>query len=44
MLDAVDWLGAHEGAAVTWLPVDAAGRVDPAALAAALARTPTTSR
>jgi len=29
----VEWLGAHEGAEVTWLPVDAAGRVDPAALA-----------
>jgi cysteine desulfurase len=34
VMDSVDWLGSHEGAAVTWLPVDAAGRVDPAALAA----------
>ena len=32
VLDAVDWLGAHEGAAVSWLPVDEGGRVDPAAL------------
>jgi cysteine desulfurase len=34
VMDAVDWLGAHEGARVTWLPVDAGGRVDPDALAA----------
>jgi cysteine desulfurase len=34
VMDAVDWLGAHEGAALDWLPVDAAGRVDPATLAA----------
>ncbi|MEV6629202.1 cysteine desulfurase family protein [Actinoplanes sp. NPDC051470] len=34
VMDAVDWLGAHEDADPTWLPVDAAGRVDPAALAA----------
>ncbi|MEV4343362.1 cysteine desulfurase family protein [Actinoplanes sp. NPDC049596] len=33
VMDAVDWLGAHEGAQVSWLPVDAAGRVDPASLA-----------
>jgi cysteine desulfurase len=37
VLDAVHWLADHEGAAVTWLPVDALGRVDPAALDAALA-------
>jgi cysteine desulfurase len=36
VLDAVKWLEAHEGAHVTWLPVDEHGRVDPAALAAAL--------
>ncbi len=36
VLDAVDWLAAHEGATVTWLPVDEAGRVDPATLADAL--------
>ncbi|GIE83999.1 cysteine desulfurase family protein [Actinoplanes regularis] len=29
VLDAVDWLGRHEGAEVAYLPVDAAGRVDP---------------
>src|SRR6476646_6693121 len=29
VLDAVEWLVAHEGAAVTWLPVDADGAVDP---------------
>jgi cysteine desulfurase len=34
VMDSVEWLGAHEGARVTWLPVDAAGRVDPGALAA----------
>jgi cysteine desulfurase len=28
VLDAVDWLGAHEHADVTWLPVSAAGRID----------------
>ncbi|MEU4221285.1 cysteine desulfurase family protein [Actinoplanes sp. NPDC026623] len=37
VLDAVDWLGAHEGADVSWLPVDAAGRVDPESLAGLLA-------
>jgi cysteine desulfurase len=36
VLDSAAWLGAHEGAAVSWLPVDALGRVDPAALAALL--------
>lgn len=36
VLDAVQWLEAHEGAQVTWLPVDERGRVDPAALVAAL--------
>ncbi|MFG1602557.1 cysteine desulfurase family protein [Actinoplanes sp. NPDC049265] len=34
VMDAVDWLGAHEGAAPEWLPANAAGRVDPAGLAA----------
>ncbi|HET6530372.1 MAG TPA: cysteine desulfurase family protein [Actinoplanes sp.] len=34
VLDSAEWLGAHEGAQVTWLPVDAAGRVDPSALSA----------
>ena len=37
VLDAVDWLVAHEGATVTWLPVDARGLVDEDALAEALA-------
>ena len=36
VLDAVRWLESHEGAAVTWLPVDAAGRVSADALAEAL--------
>jgi cysteine desulfurase len=35
--DAVQWLGEHEDAALTWLPVDAAGRVSPKDLGAALA-------
>ncbi|MEV4808325.1 cysteine desulfurase family protein [Micromonospora avicenniae] len=37
VLDAVDWLGEHEGAEVGSLPVDPAGHVDPAALRAELA-------
>jgi len=37
VLDAVEWLATHEGADVSWLPVDAAGRVDPDSLAALLA-------
>jgi cysteine desulfurase len=37
VLDAVTWLGQHEGAEVTWLPVDEFGRVEPATLAEALA-------
>ena len=36
VLDAVEWLVAHEGAEVTWLEVDALGRVHPEALEAAL--------
>jgi cysteine desulfurase len=36
VLDAVDWLVAHEGASVTWLPVDAVGRVAVADLESAL--------
>jgi cysteine desulfurase len=38
VLDPVDWLVAHEGAAVSWLPVDPGGRIDPAALADVLTR------
>ncbi|TYB97227.1 cysteine desulfurase [Micromonospora sp. WP24] len=37
VLDAVDWLAGHEGAEVDWLPVDSAGRLDPAALRTELA-------
>jgi cysteine desulfurase len=40
VLDAVDWLVEHEQAEVTWLPVDRTGRVDPAALRAAIAEDP----
>src|SRR5437764_4626190 len=36
VLDAVGWLESHEGASVSWLPVDPAGRVAPEALAEAL--------
>ncbi|MEV4707134.1 cysteine desulfurase family protein [Actinoplanes sp. NPDC049316] len=32
VMDAVEWLGSHEGAVIEWLPVDEAGRVDPAVL------------
>ncbi|MDX6226482.1 MAG: cysteine desulfurase [Frankiales bacterium] len=37
VLDSVLWLAEHEGAQITWLPVDAVGRVAPEALSAALA-------
>jgi cysteine desulfurase len=37
VLDAVEWLVAHEGAEVTWLPVTADGSVSPGALRAVLA-------
>lgn len=40
VLDAVDWLGEHEGATVEYLPVDAYGRVHPEALREAIARNP----
>jgi cysteine desulfurase len=36
VLDAVEWLAEHEGAEVTWLEVDALGRVRPDQLAEAL--------
>jgi cysteine desulfurase len=36
VLDAVEWLVEHEGADVTWLPVDADGSVSPSALRDAL--------
>jgi cysteine desulfurase len=40
VIDAVEWLVAHEGADVTWLPVDEYGTVTPSALRAALADDP----
>ncbi|MEV4975080.1 cysteine desulfurase family protein [Streptomyces scopuliridis] len=40
VLDAVEWLGEHEGATVEYLPVDAYGRVLPEALREAIARNP----
>src|SRR3954449_3647241 len=40
VLDAVDWLAAHEGAVITWLPVDTHGRVAPDVVRAALADEP----
>ncbi|MEV7862518.1 cysteine desulfurase family protein [Streptomyces hirsutus] len=40
VLDAVHWLGEHEGAVVEYLPVDPHGRVHPDALREAIARNP----
>jgi cysteine desulfurase len=40
VLDAAEWLVEHEGAEVTWLPVDSAGRVHPETLAEAIAEDP----
>jgi cysteine desulfurase len=40
VLDATEWLVEHEGAEVSWLPVDATGRVDPADLRAAIEQDP----
>ncbi|NBM17138.1 cysteine desulfurase family protein [Streptomyces sp. GC420] len=40
VLDAVHWLGEHEGATVEYLPVDTHGRVHPETLRAAIAREP----
>ncbi|WP_405499934.1 cysteine desulfurase family protein [Streptomyces niveus] len=40
VLDAVDWLGEHEGANVEYLPVDRYGRVSPQALREAIERDP----
>lgn len=40
VLDTVEWLERHEGADVRWLPVDASGLLDLAALAAELADDP----
>lgn len=35
-IDALEWLERHEGAVIEWIPVDAVGRIDLAALEAAL--------
>lgn len=40
VLDTVEWLERHEGAALTWLPVDGEGAVDLGVLAAELSREP----
>jgi cysteine desulfurase len=40
VLDSVLWLVEHEGADVTWLPVDEVGRVHPSVLADAIAENP----
>ncbi|TLM75927.1 cysteine desulfurase family protein [Pseudarthrobacter sp. NamB4] len=42
VLDTVEWLERHEGAEVTWLPVNADGVLDLAALEAELSRKPDT--
>jgi cysteine desulfurase len=36
VLDAIEWLVAHEGATVSWLPVDRTGLVEPESLRAAI--------
>jgi len=40
VLDAAEWLAAHEGAVVEWLPVDRVGRVHPETLRAAIESDP----
>lgn len=35
-IDALEWLEAHEGAVIDWIPVDSLGRIDLAALEAAM--------
>ena len=40
VLDAAEWLAAEQGAELVWLPVDRAGRVEPAGLYEALAADP----
>ncbi|MET1036517.1 MAG: cysteine desulfurase family protein [Arthrobacter sp.] len=40
VLDAVEWLGEHEGAEVVWLPVDPQGRVRPEDVRAEIERDP----
>ncbi|MBS2961809.1 cysteine desulfurase [Actinocrinis puniceicyclus] len=40
VLDTLHWLAEHEGASIDWVPVDAHGRVHPAALDEAIRRGP----
>jgi cysteine desulfurase len=40
VIDAIDWLVAHQGAQVTWLPVDSTGMVSPATLEASIDEDP----
>ncbi|MDQ2795909.1 MAG: cysteine desulfurase [Actinomycetota bacterium] len=40
VIDSVEWLAEHEGANVTWLPVDARGVVTPESLRVAIERDP----
>ena len=40
VLDAVQWLAAHQGAVVQWLPVDEQGRLDPDVLREAIEQNP----
>jgi cysteine sulfinate desulfinase/cysteine desulfurase-like protein len=40
VLDSAGWLASHEGAEVTWLPVDGTGRVTPEVLREAIASDP----
>ena len=40
VLDSAEWLAAEQGAELVWLPVDAAGRVEPAGLYEALSADP----
>ncbi|MFC5928504.1 cysteine desulfurase [Cryobacterium melibiosiphilum] len=40
-LDTVEWLERHDGAVIEWIPLDAVGRIDLVALAAAIDRDPT---
>ncbi|TFC50889.1 cysteine desulfurase [Cryobacterium sp. TMT2-17-1] len=39
-MDTVEWLDRHEGAVVEWLPLDAVGRIDLAAVAQSIAANP----
>jgi cysteine desulfurase len=39
-IDSVEWLAAHEGAVIDWIPVDPLGRISLAALDAALSSSP----